>query len=102
MRRRGFLGMLAAIGLVKVAPEPPAWNVVDLPVEPEVFVGSFRVGELTRRHGCPATPSLIKARIEETVRELGAQVDRTHASRGGGTPAGPGPSSRSRGPSART
>lgn len=87
--------MLAAIGLVKL-PKPKPTTATAYLAELqgctfeqweaagefyETFHGSFQLGEITRRsvqfprrHG----KSLLNARVEQTVRDLGAYVDRAY------------------------
>ena len=98
VKRRGFLGMLAAIGLVKL-PLPAelrgatyseweeagrVYDVMRMREDPALFIetyhGSFRLSERVMRsprHG----KSLISARVEETVRDLGEYVDKVYTER---------------------
>jgi hypothetical protein len=84
MKRRGFLGMLAALAAAPVAaaravdPDVITFRGVKILSDeamdayldwPQRYVGSFKVGEIARlvaprRHG----KSLLSARIAETVR----------------------------------
>lgn len=95
MDRRGFLGRLLAVpAAVVAAAKAPALlpNVLRSPyptpaqeAAAELFVGSFEIGEITRRslkfprrHGKSWPAPLIEARIEETVRNLGAHIDQVY------------------------
>lgn len=82
MDRRGFLGMLAAVPVAaKASAEGIGWLEdeavrVQLPryvgtiqsLEPEVFAGSFQIGESLRRHGSPMTRVLAHPRQVELYR----------------------------------